>query len=107
MRVTNDTVAKVHHRPSASTYSAAKVSQIIPSNMEFIENEEALGLCPTEPDAASSVTSEPFPFLKLPREIRDSIYYYALLHPNTSPTVNPTDICFMRHQEPDRHSTAY
>ncbi len=106
MRVTNDTVAKVHHRPSASTYSA-KVSQIIPSNMEFIENEEALGLCPAEPDAASSVPSEPFPFLKLPREIRDSIYYYALLHPNTGPTVNPTDICFMRHQEPDRYSTAY
>ncbi len=50
--------------------------------MEFVENEEALGLLgPAELDVVPPVPSEPFPFLKLPREIRDSIYYYALIRP--------------------------
>lgn len=62
--------------------------------MEFIENEEALGrhrfaehlvVCPIPP--------HPFPFLKLPREVRDKIYYYALLEPDDHPTVSRLDVC--------------
>ena len=36
------------------------------------------------------IPSQPFPFLKFPREIRDSIYYHALLRPRNSPCVIPT-----------------
>lgn len=67
--------------------------------MQFIEDEEALGLPhPAEPDIAPSVPSRPFPFLKLPREIRDSIYYYALTRPDTGPSVTPRHICYIQHR---------
>ena len=37
--------------------------------------------------------SQTFPLLRLPREIRDLIYSYALLRPRDGPDVGPTDIC--------------
>ena len=56
--------------------------------MDLIMEEEALHLLPpASPIHPSPIPSQPFPFLKLPREIRDSIYYYALLYNSTSPNV--------------------
>jgi hypothetical protein len=49
---------------------------------------------------AQSVPSQPFPVLKLPREIRNSIYYYALLRPRNGPSVNPTHICYFHPNVP-------
>ena len=73
--------------------------------MQFIEDEEALSSA--EPVAAPPVPSHPFPFLKLPREIRDSIYYYALTRPDTGPTVTPTRICYVHHKASTPSSTAH
>lgn len=36
---------------------------------------------------------QPFPFLQLPRELRDSIYYYALLRPGHYVNRSPVHIC--------------
>jgi len=52
------------------------------------------------PNAATSVPSQPFPVLKLPREIRNSIYYHALLRPRNGPSVNPTYICYFHPKVP-------
>ena len=50
--------------------------------MQFIEHEEALGRhCNFKPVVVYPVPLHPFPFLKLPLEIRNKIYYYALLEP--------------------------
>ena len=49
-------------------------------NLDFITFKEAHPLLPSgSPTPPSPIPSRPFPFLKLPREIRDSIYRYALL----------------------------
>lgn len=56
----------------------------------------------------SAVPTQPFPFLKLPRELRDFAYYHALLRPGTGPNVEPTRICYMHHKASSRHvSTSY
>ena len=61
--------------------------------MQSLEDEEAPGLpCSAGLDVAPSVPSQPFPFLKLPREIRDLIYHYA---PLRGPTVTPIAISYM------------
>ena len=78
--------------------------------MDFITEEEALHLLPpASPILPSPIPSQPFPFLSLPREIRDSIYYYALLHNSPSPSIGPNH-CYFHHKgaEPPRfHSTEY
>jgi hypothetical protein len=60
---------------------------------DFIEGEEAH-------QPPTPVPSQPFPVLKLPREIRNSIYYYALLRPRNGPSVNPTHICYFHPKVP-------
>ena len=40
---------------------------------------------------------QPFPFLKLPSEIRDIIYYYAQGQLHSGSSVIPTYICYMNH----------
>lgn len=62
---------------------------------DFIREEEAHYLIRSvSPNAPTPVPSQPFPLLSLPREIRDSIYYYALLRPRNGPSVNATSICY-------------
>ncbi|KAL8728988.1 MAG: hypothetical protein Q9181_005157 [Wetmoreana brouardii] len=46
-----------------------------------------------EPSHTTSSLSQSFPFLEFPREIRDMIYYYALLRPNPRGILDPTHIC--------------
>ena len=63
--------------------------------MDFFKEEEALHLLPsTSLILPSPIPSQPFPFLSLPREIRDSIYYYALLHNSPSPSIGPNHCYF-------------
>lgn len=62
--------------------------------MADIFAEEVNYVSATSPNPYTPVPSQPFPFLKLPREIRDPIYYYALLRPRNGPSLNPTDICY-------------
>jgi len=74
--------------------------------MDFIDKEEARR--PAQPNLAPPIPTHPFPLLKLPREIRDSIYSYALIRPDTGPSVSPTHICFMHHKASSPHvSTSY
>lgn len=74
--------------------------------MEFFDNEEDRRPVPEE--VIQPVPSQPFPFLKLPREIRDSIYYHALVRPGTGPYVEPARICYMHHEASSPHiSTSY
>lgn len=62
---------------------------------DFIEEEEAQHLIHSaSPNVPTAVPSQPFPFLKLPREIRNAIYYYALLRPRNGHSFNPTHICY-------------
>lgn len=68
--------------------------------MGYSENEEDQQ--PAQGQVTQPVPSQPFPFLKLPREIRDSIYYYALLRPDTGPEVGPAHICFIHHKPSSR-----
>ncbi len=76
--------------------------------MQFLNDEEAFSLsCLAEPDISAPVISKPFPFLKLPREIRDSIYNYALIRPNTGRTVSPTHICYVDHKASAMSSRVY
>lgn len=59
----------------------------------FIEEEASMHLWPSvSPNPQTPVPSEPFPFLKLPREIRDPIYYYALLRPRIDCSSDSTNI---------------
>ena len=59
--------------------------------MDFINIKEAHPLLPpASPNLPSPISSGPFPFLKLPREIRDLIYHYALLLNETSRFVFPS-----------------
>ncbi|KAL8853326.1 MAG: hypothetical protein Q9221_001802 [Calogaya cf. arnoldii] len=54
------------------------------------------------------VPNEAFAFLKLPREIRDLIYYYALIRPGSGPNVEPARVCYMHHSASSRYlSTSY
>lgn len=67
--------------------------------MQFIEDDEALSHPPpASPHSTPPVPSQPFPFLTLPREIRDLIYHYALLRPKTGPGITPSHICAFRPQ---------
>lgn len=52
------------------------------------------------PNTPTPIPSQPFPFLELPREIRDSIYHYALLRPRAGPSVNHTHICYFNRKVP-------
>lgn len=66
-----------------------------------MENEVAQSLpSPDPPQFTLSLPSKPFPFLNLPREIRDIIYHYALLRPQTGPSVTPTHICYFHTKPP-------
>ena len=59
--------------------------------MDFVKFKDAHPLLPpASPIPALPIPSQPFPFLKLPREIRDSIYRYALLLNETSHFVFPS-----------------
>lgn len=69
--------------------------------MDFLNNEEDPKPAPQA--IGQPVPAEPFPFLKLPREIRDFIYYYALVRPGTGPDVEPARICYMHHKASSRH----
>ena len=70
--------------------------------MDFIKEEEALSLLPpASPIPPSPIPAQSFPFLKLPREIRDSIYHYALFLDRTSRFVFPSQ-CY--HSPPDEPS---
>lgn len=74
--------------------------------MDFLENEEDKR--PAQEEVIQPIPSQPFPFLKLPREIRDSIHYYALIRPGTGPYVEPAHICYMHHKASSRYtSTSY
>lgn len=74
--------------------------------MQFFENEEDQRPPPAE--IIFPIPSHPFPFLKLPREIRDAIYHFALIRSGTGPNVKPTGICFMHHKASSPHvSTSY
>lgn len=69
--------------------------------MDYIEFEESLHLLPPPYQLVPSpVPSQPFAFLKLPREIRDSIYHYALLYDWTGPDVITNHCNFYRREEP-------
>lgn len=48
------------------------------SDMDFISNNKLQ--TPLPMDQAGVVSAKPFPFFRLPREIRDSVYVYALMH---------------------------
>ena len=71
--------------------------------MDFFENEEDQR--PAQEEVTQPLPSQPFPFLKLPREIRNSIYYYALVRPGTGPIFEPARICYMHHKASSRHSS--
>jgi hypothetical protein len=79
--------------------------------MQFIDDEEALHDVPPPPGldsaAPSSIPTPPFPFLKLPREIRDSIYYYALLRPDLGPFSPPAHVCHIHDKGSGPRSTTY
>lgn len=76
--------------------------------MPFIEHQEALGLpCPADANVAPSIPFQPFPFLKLPREIRDSIYYYALIRPDTVRSAIPLHISSVQPRVSNPSRTAY
>ncbi|KAL8702853.1 MAG: hypothetical protein Q9201_003994, partial [Fulgogasparrea decipioides] len=76
---------------------------------DFIEEEETLYLIPSvSPTPITPIPSQPFRLLKLPREIRDSIYYYALLRPRNGPSVHPTHICYLHPKgSADSSSSSY
>jgi hypothetical protein len=83
----------------------------IPREMQFIDDEGALHDVPPPPELDSAVPSSiinpPFPFLKLPREIRDSIYYYALLRPGLGPFSPPAHVCHIHSKVSGPRSTTY
>ena len=69
--------------------------------MDYIDFEESLHLLPPRYQLLPPlVLSQPFPFLDLPREIRDSIYHYALLYEWAGPSVTPNRCYFNRHEKP-------
>ena len=71
--------------------------------MDYIEIEESLHLLtPRYKLIPSPIPSQPFPFLKLPREIRDSIYHYAFLYDWAGPGVIPNRCYFDCRGEPSR-----
>lgn len=61
-----------------------------------------------ELDIAAPIPTKPFPFLQLPREIRDLICYFALTRPLTPLTISPeniycysgSDVCIGKNQAP-------
>jgi len=59
---------------------------------EFTEEEEAQHLI----SQSHQIPSPP----KLPREVRDLIYYHALLRPRNSPSVTATHICYFHTKVP-------
>lgn len=61
----------------------------------FFEDEQDQGTAQEE--VSQPVPTQPFPFLKLPREIRDSVYSYALMRPGTGPCAKPA-ICEIEHK---------
>lgn len=68
---------------------------------DFIEEEETQYLIRSaSPNPPTPVPFQSFSFLKLPREIRNLIYHYALLRPRTGLAVNPTHICDFHHKVP-------
>ncbi|KAL8908066.1 MAG: hypothetical protein Q9207_001045 [Kuettlingeria erythrocarpa] len=69
--------------------------------MDFVNNAEDPKPAPKA--VVQPVPAQPFPFLKLPREIRDFIYYHALVRPGTDPDVEPARICYMHHKASSRH----
>ena len=69
--------------------------------MDFIEEEEAFPLLALASLTLSSpIPSRPFPFLKLPREIRDMIYDYAILRDTTRRLAISSHQVFDRPQRP-------
>lgn len=68
---------------------------------DFIEEEAAQHLTRSvSPNTPTPVPSQPFPVLKLPREVRDLIYYYALLRPRNGPSVELAHICYLHPKVP-------
>lgn len=63
------------------------------SSMDFFANEEDQR--PAQEVDTQPLPSQPFPFLNLPREIRNSIYYYALTNPGKRPNFEPAHICYL------------
>lgn len=69
--------------------------------MDYTNFEESLhSLPPPYQLIPSPVPSQPFPFLKLPREIRDLIYHYALLYDWAAPGVISNRCYFNRRGRP-------
>ena len=48
--------------------------------------------------STTSVPIQPFPFLRLPREIRDLIYSHALVRPIAEPALESAQVCHMHHK---------
>lgn len=61
---------------------------------DFIAGKEAQHLVHSvSPTPLTPLPSPQSPSLELPREIRDLIYYRALLRPRNGPSVNAIHIC--------------
>ena len=72
--------------------------------MDFFDIEEDQR--PAQEEVTHLVPNPSFSsFLRLPREIRDTIYYYALVRPYTGPYIEPTGICYMHHKPSSRHAS--
>jgi len=64
--------------------------------VELVGRAEAREPSP-ELNIAAPMSTDPFPFLQLPREIRDLIYYYALTRSESSLTMSPENIyCYSK-----------
>ncbi len=64
--------------------------------MEFFDDEDDQRPVPEE--IIQPVPTHPFPFLRLPREIRNLIYGHALVRPGVGHYVEPARTCFMHHK---------
>ncbi|KAL8996023.1 MAG: hypothetical protein Q9169_004370 [Polycauliona sp. 2 TL-2023] len=74
--------------------------------MDCLDIEE--GQQPAQDEITLPLAVRPFPFLKLPREIRDIIYFHSFTRANAGPNAKPARICYMHNKASSRHfSTPY